>query len=68
MDSTSRQMAEHRSCIRNQNIEAPMVQHFLDYKHAPNSFKFLILKLDQPQKTVLQPETMLVVKGGVLDI
>lgn len=42
-------VAEHRSCIRIVNKEAPLVQQFLECQHPPHSFRFLILELIKTQ-------------------
>lgn len=35
---------EHRSRIRHQGLEAPLVQHFRDMKHTDSDFRFIILE------------------------
>lgn len=44
-------MAEHRSRIWNNVIEAPLVQHFFEYNNAPNGFKFFIVEVISTKKT-----------------
>lgn len=37
-------IGEHRSRIKNKNVEAPLVSHFLENNHAPDSFEFTVLE------------------------
>lgn len=38
-------ITEHKSRIRNAIPDAPMVQHFLDRRHSPEDFKFVVLEI-----------------------
>lgn len=37
-------ICEHRSRIRNRNIDAPLVMHFIDKNHTPDDFQFTVLE------------------------
>lgn len=43
-------IGEHRSRIKNRNIDAPLVPHFLEKNHAPDSFQFTVLEQLRPVK------------------
>lgn len=41
-------MTELKSKIRNAVTDAPMVQHFLDQRHSPESFKLVVWEIVTP--------------------
>ena len=42
-------IGEHRSRIRNRNLEAPLTAHYVEMGHSPEDFKFVVLEVVSAQ-------------------
>lgn len=43
MRSERIRIMEHKSCIQNGNIDAPLVEHFLKHQHSPKDLRSMVL-------------------------